>query len=162
MILGVGIKEGIRVFSPLPSEGDHPLLSSRQPCHASNFPICCRLSNSQLLPHQISLPAPSSHRTIYELERSISQTPIAIVAPRLAGLLVWLQAIARLQRNNIAQRLRIQPSARQPNRQGESGICVELPTSLLIRHYPPPCLAHPRQYPITTGLDANRFGLAGY
>lgn len=43
-------KEGVKVFffasrlSPLPSEGDHPLLSSRQPCHASNFQFACRLS----------------------------------------------------------------------------------------------------------------------
>lgn len=128
----MGIKEGIRVFASCKrGRSSATAFPPTVPCQ--QFPICWSLVNSPTasVPHHRPASSSQSHRTIYELERSISHPPIAMVAPRLAGLLAGLQAIARLQRKSIVQRLRIQPATKQPNRQRESGICVELPTSRL-------------------------------
>ena len=124
------------------------------PCQ--QFPTCNLLSlvNSQLAPSYFVLRTPnsrplSSHGTIYELERSIFQTPAAIFASRLPGRACWLVGCkpsldcnSRRLRRDCA--FNHQPN--KPNRQGESGICVELPTSFLIRDCPPPCLGVPSPY----------------
>ena len=150
----------IKGRSPLPSEGDHPLLPSRQPCHASNF-----TSNPNLLSlvgpsYEVPTSRPLSKPWDYVRAGTIYlpnfQLPYLLPGCPAGLLAGWMQAITRLQQQKIAQRLRIQPSAKQPNRRGESGICVELPTAFLIRDYPPPCLGVPRRISPTPNTNPAR------
>ena len=119
--------------------------------------ICCRLLAHHM--KYLLLGPYQSHGTMYELERSIFQTSschTCFPGARPACWLAGCKAITRLQQQKIAQRLRIQPSAKQPNRRGESGICVELPTAFLIRDYPPPCLGVPRRISPTPNTNPAR------
>ena len=111
--------------------------------------ICCRLSTVRLAHHTVGPYLAMGLYTSWNDLSSRLQLPYLLPDCPAGSLAGWLQAIARLQQQKIAQKLRIQPPANHPNRQGESGICVELPTSFLIRDFPPPCLGAPSPTPNT-------------
>ena len=112
--------------------------------------ICCRLLAHHKVTTSTSRPLskPWDYVRAGTIYLSGFQLPYLLPGCPASLLAGWLQAIARLQQQKIAQRLRIQPSAKQPNRRGESGICVELPIAFLICDYPPSCLGVPRLRPV--------------